>query len=398
MKAFLGIVLILASTQVSGQEDYGIHFENASWSAIVAKAKAENKLIFIDAYTTWCGPCKMMDQQVYPTPKVGSYFNEHFINAKFDMEKGEGKDLASRYGVRVFPTYLFINPDEQLVHRLVGFTPSDQFIEHASHTLDPDKQFYTLLKKYEADKRNTSMTENLIWSAIEANETETAQKIAPEYFKSQSNWLTEKNLTLIDRITLTSNDPYFKFMLEHKDEFGEQFSPAYYKEKMFWITYKGAHQKLELPTTITKEIANKNIPKAEKYFKAIYPEQQTKLIHQFKVDVFQASKDWNAYAREVISNEPDQPLTASELNHMAWIFFEHIDDPEFLKKAVEWAQKSIELDYSPYNLDTIAHLYFKLKNKPKAKLYANKSIEVAKLRGSDYSSTQSLLDEILGLK
>ena len=84
----------------------GIKFEDTNFSTILAKAKKENKLIFVDSYASWCGPCKLMVKNVFPQKAVGDYYNSHFVNAKIDMEKGEGIDLAHKYNVIVFPTYL----------------------------------------------------------------------------------------------------------------------------------------------------------------------------------------------------------------------------------------------------------------------------------------------------
>ena len=47
----------------------------------------------------------MMNTTVFTDPEVGHFFNEHFINVKFDMEKGEGRELLKRYGMQVFPTF-----------------------------------------------------------------------------------------------------------------------------------------------------------------------------------------------------------------------------------------------------------------------------------------------------
>ncbi|GAH00631.1 unnamed protein product, partial [marine sediment metagenome] len=68
----------------------GINFNVHSFEEAIKTAKAENKLIFVDAYTTWCGPCKWMSKNVFTEGKVGDYFNESFVNVKIDMEKGEG--------------------------------------------------------------------------------------------------------------------------------------------------------------------------------------------------------------------------------------------------------------------------------------------------------------------
>ena len=83
----------------------------------------------MDAYTTWCGPCKRMAAEVFTEPEVGRFYNENFINVKIDMEKGEGIELARQYDVYAYPTLLFINGEGELVHRGLGYQDFVQFYE-----------------------------------------------------------------------------------------------------------------------------------------------------------------------------------------------------------------------------------------------------------------------------
>lgn len=101
----------------------GISFEHdKQWAEVVAKAKKENKLIFLDTYTSWCGPCKRLQIETFPNPELGKYFNANFVNAKYDMEKGEGLMLASKLQVRAYPTLFFIDPNtEKVVYKVLGF-------------------------------------------------------------------------------------------------------------------------------------------------------------------------------------------------------------------------------------------------------------------------------------
>jgi thioredoxin-related protein len=121
MKKILTAFLIILSVLSFAQE--GIKFETSDFKTILAKAKKENKLIFLDAYTTWCGPCKLMAKNIFTLKSVGDHYNANFVNAKIDMEKGEGIDIAKKYDVKVFPTYLFIDGNGELVHRTVGYVP-----------------------------------------------------------------------------------------------------------------------------------------------------------------------------------------------------------------------------------------------------------------------------------
>jgi thiol-disulfide isomerase/thioredoxin len=141
--SFLSFLVLLSATNFAQ-----INFEHDSWDKIKAKAKAEHKLIFMDAYTSWCGPCKWMSSVVFTNDTVGKFYNSTFINAKFDMEKGEGVEIAKLYGVKVYPTLLYINGDGEIMHRAVGGRPATQFIALGKDAQNPEKCFATLNKKY----------------------------------------------------------------------------------------------------------------------------------------------------------------------------------------------------------------------------------------------------------
>lgn len=103
------------------KKDVGIKFTEGSWAAILKKAKAEKKIVFLDAYTTWCGPCKLLQKNVFTKPEVGALFNQKFINVKVDMESGEGPKLARKYPLEGYPTLFFINPDGEIVKQVIGY-------------------------------------------------------------------------------------------------------------------------------------------------------------------------------------------------------------------------------------------------------------------------------------
>lgn len=130
MKKILLLTAILAwvGSVALAQNNQGIKFEKGTFSEILAKAKAQKKLVFMDVYASWCGPCKRMASEVFTQKKVGDYFNATFINAKFDAEVGEGRTIAARYGVNAYPTFLLLNGDGKLVGKMVGGSPADEFI------------------------------------------------------------------------------------------------------------------------------------------------------------------------------------------------------------------------------------------------------------------------------
>lgn len=102
--------------------------KKSKWSALLARAKKENKLIFIDAYTVWCRPCIQMAKDVFTLDNVADFYNNNFINVSMDMEKGEGPVLGKKYEVAAYPAFLFINGDGKLVHKDGGFMEAPAFI------------------------------------------------------------------------------------------------------------------------------------------------------------------------------------------------------------------------------------------------------------------------------
>lgn len=141
---FIFMILLPASAQESG-----ILFFQGSWQEAINKAKQENKKIFIDFFTDWCGPCLNMSLKIFPLPEVGSVYNKNFICIKMNAEKGEGATLAKKYNVNSYPTYLFIEPNTlKVVHKSGGNKSAEKFIADAEGALDINKSSTLLNEIY----------------------------------------------------------------------------------------------------------------------------------------------------------------------------------------------------------------------------------------------------------
>ncbi len=118
-------VVDVAVEQISSE----INFFQGTYDEALQKAKDENKILFVDAYAVWCGPCKYMSKYVFTDLRVAEYFNEHFINYKYDMEKGEGPAFAIEYSVAGYPTLLFLSSDGKVLDRNLGGLTVDQLLD-----------------------------------------------------------------------------------------------------------------------------------------------------------------------------------------------------------------------------------------------------------------------------
>ena len=126
MKKFLFLLMaFLGMTQVNAQ---GINFFEGNWKAVLEKAQTENKLIFIDCYTSWCVPCKKMSQTTFTDKKVAEFYNKNFVCVKLDMEKGEGTTVMNAYKINSFPTLLFLNNEGDVIQNANGFKEPEEFL------------------------------------------------------------------------------------------------------------------------------------------------------------------------------------------------------------------------------------------------------------------------------
>lgn len=132
----------------------GINFEAITLKEAMAKASksANKKFILVDCYTTWCIPCIQMAKEEFPKKIAGDYFNPKFVSVKFDMEKGEGKEHAKKYGVTAYPTFLILDAEGNELNRVVGKSTAEEFIEKVKTALDPKNSLPAMKAAYEANK------------------------------------------------------------------------------------------------------------------------------------------------------------------------------------------------------------------------------------------------------
>lgn len=133
-KFFYLAVMAVSALSMSAQ---GIEFmpEDARLQDAIDKAKQENKMVFLDCYTSWCGPCKMMATKIFPTQEVGDFMNPKFVSIKIDMEKGEGPEIASRLQINAYPTFVIFNNDGTEAARFVGGGDAQNFIKRVNENL-----------------------------------------------------------------------------------------------------------------------------------------------------------------------------------------------------------------------------------------------------------------------
>ncbi len=384
-KLLVAASLMLAFVSSQAQ----ITFHEGDWASALAKAKTENKIIFVDAYTTWCGPCKMMAKNIFTLPAVGEVYNKHFVNMKIDMEKGEGVDLAQQFGVNVYPTFLFVGADGSLLHRGVGYQESASFIALAETAIDPALQLGSLKKRYASGDRSEELLYNLAKASKDAY-ADDANEYVKAYLDKQQDWSTPKNMEFIFQTTSTTTDPGFDYLLENQKKFEKTFGEEDVTTKIRFALNGMMQQIFE------SENPDAEMKKAGEVYKKALPKTHERDFLYFQMEYYAATEDVDKFAATTaqIGDKYGAELGSEELNSMAWSFYELVDDKAMLQKALGWAKASVAKEETYFNLDTLAALYYKLGNMKQAKKAAKKAIAKAKAEGLDYTETQNLLDQI----
>lgn len=156
--------------------------DNRPWKEVLERAKRENKMIFVDCYTSWCGPCKQLATQIFPQEKMGNYLNERFVNVKYDVEKGEGLIFEKLYPgeIKVYPTMLILNVKGELIHKIAGTRSADKLIADIESGLQ-GTTIYSLEKEFNAGNREWGFIRNYLDMLEKATERKQYEKVARAY-------------------------------------------------------------------------------------------------------------------------------------------------------------------------------------------------------------------------
>ncbi|WP_292270219.1 thioredoxin family protein [Butyricimonas sp.] len=272
-KLLLVFVGLLCSVVIFAQTN----FQELSLEKAREQAKTENKPIFLDCYTSWCGPCKMMANNVFTLEAAGDYFNKNFVCVKINMEKGEGPAIGKQYGVDAYPTFLIINADGKLMHKLVGAMSLEELIENVECGLKASSiaEYETLYQSGKLDK-----TEQMAyWKLLSiSGEVVKAQTVGDDLWGklSEKDKLNPTYWTLLRSRATTIEGEEMKFVCANreyfekevgKEEVGKLIYNSFITELNMMIVYQLPAKKYEKVPVIKDLLKNNDVPRKEALLK-----------------------------------------------------------------------------------------------------------------------------------
>jgi thioredoxin-related protein len=408
-KFFLRLTSIILSYSlvnlVEGQDTGGIRFENnESWSGIIKSAKATNKYIFVDCFTTWCLPCKSMDAKVFIDPKVGSFFNTNFINVRLQFDSTNNDNIETRrryadvlvfqrkFNIETYPTYLFFDPEGKLVHKDAGSCDPAEFIKKGSDALDTNQQYYTQLTKYNAGNNDISFLKKLVFLAIKAWDDETATKIVKKYILLSDQSEDSNYLKFIFETCRNTSDTGFSIILNKLNKFETVIG-----KNELYSTLQSIIVRSELSR-------NTDMIDWDKKHWELYVTSSLKdkplfyrnALLDIQAIVFHTKKDWLGLTNAIEKYLKGNALAPMRLNEFAWTIFKSSSNRKILLKALHWSRMSFEKEEhkNPGYIDTYANLLYKLGKKREALGWELKAQKFAIAQGEATDWGQEIIDKM----
>jgi thioredoxin-related protein len=429
-KGFLLLLILVVPRLILAQSDSSLSIgikwtTETSWEQVKRKAKAENKYIFLDCFTTWCAPCKKMEKEVYPNDSVGQLINKEFISVKLQMDKtkkdnafvqawyNDAAEIEKHYMVNEYPTLLFFSPNGDLVHKEMGFLGISEFISKATTALtsglklnDDYAEYQKLIKAYKNGEVNYPRLPFMVTIAKKINDTISRElvRVHADYVTglSKKERYTRENIEFWATLNLSiksKSDLLGFFIRDHKlidklinkkgysaqqvDKCIQNFivAPFIYDNLKDPVAKSGVTKintatGTQISGTISQDEADwqKLYQLIEKDFGSYYAKRN---VLKAKVTWYEKNSNWKNYAITSLDFFKKYPPDFSDwdegyikVNSVCWNIFLFVNDKKIIKNSFKHMKKLIDAYPDPsvagIHFDTYANLLYKLGKKAQA--------------------------------
>lgn len=227
------------------------NFRHISFEEAKAAAKAENKLVFVDFYTSWCGPCKNMANNVFPQVELGNFMNSKFVCVKYDAEKEE-LELVKNSMIEAYPTFVVFNADGIEVGRKVGGSSAEAFMADMERLSNPELTPEKIRASYDAGNRNATLIKAYASLLQEeagnsrkahAEKMQQIETIVNEYYNglTDDQKLKAENLFIYAEYCESTADAKIQYLFANRDKVAETDRKAVNEILTKAYKYEGAY-------------------------------------------------------------------------------------------------------------------------------------------------------------
>lgn len=349
----------------------GIEFFAGTWEEALVRAETEDKLIFLDAYASWCGPCKKMAATTFMDDGVGAFFNSNFINLKLDMEKAESVSFRKLHSVRAFPTLFFLNAEGEAVKRITGAQGVEQLIAAGQSALASAEPIEELAAAYAEGQRDPELMYRYVRAL--ANTGESYSRELNDYLRDHPRLTDPYEFKLLFLAATEVDSRAFETMMKYRKQVIKQENPEAFAERVRDAAAATAHKAAtygseELLEAAIDAVKDELPGEAERF--ALESELSYYLAQR---DSKSLAKTAKTMARKMAAEEAPALSSAS-----AAIARDMSADETAMDAAELLARAALEREPKAAHYYQLADVLYKRDNKDEALNVANEGLELAK--------------------
>ena len=339
---FLAVNNVAAQTTEANEGVAFVH--DKTFDQALQQAKNEDKMLFIDCYTSWCGPCKMLASKVFPQKKVGEYFNEVFVSMKVDMEKGEGVELKKRFDVKAFPTLLFISNDGKEINRIVGAELDiDKFLKNAKEGIG-ENSLSAMNERFAKGERDMEFLIDYLEALGRAYDQKKCEEVTALLLEgNEKDMLVKEELykafIAYNKCPLSSACLY---VMDNKEAFEAKYDKTRLNQTLdfMWMAYPYKFIQKNEDGSCSFDEEGMNAYKAEMKKRKVAKADEICL--NVDIALAEAQKDWKKYAS--LCDKHIKKYGENDMTIFNWVLRINKDctDPAVKKKAVGWMKKRLD--------------------------------------------------------
>ena len=378
--------LLLTSFIVPAQTLTVIHEDFAAAKAAAAK---EHKLLLIDFYTTWCGPCKRLSKAVFDNDKHAATIAKNFVLLKYDAEKDTSYHLSKKFHISSYPTGLVMNNDGRVVQKKFGMKTNKDGVDIDDYLSFLDDA----VKRQKENKyiKGISKEINLQFPEFYINYINRTKKIEKEdlenYWSGTTDYLSEVQFCIL--AYFGGSPEANTYFLAHKDVYKDMYGEKDVTSLTYRIvsrTYKAA----------LKEKDKKKLEEANKLAKTHLPTSDVKNIREYyNYKFWEATGDWQKVIDYADANKKDF-IASGQMNAICWSIFENCKDKAVIKKATTLMGEYNKTNSSFAALDTYANLLYKSGDSQNAIKQMEKAILMGRAEKADTKESEEALAKFKG--
>ncbi len=381
MKRIYTFLLVALPFLISAQ---GINFFEGSFEEAKLEAQKQEKLIFVDCYTTWCGPCKMMTRDIFPNEAVGKFYNKNFIAMKLDMEKEAGMRFGKDYPVSAYPTIYFLDEQGEIIQKVVGAKRVEEFIAVGEGIMKKNDRTEIFASQYEEGNRDFGF---ILKYTKELNKVgKSSIGLANSYLKEKPSITDEQKATLLLEAASEADSKLFDQLINMKTHAIKASSEEYYYQKVLAACNKTIDKAIEYEYD---ELLQEGIEK----MKTAYPSKASAFEHKSLMKyakAFQNYDEWAKHAKKYFKKSGKNYETYSTLIADVQGFYRKNEDAK--KDMFKWYDQLLKCEEcGEKEFLNYAQLLFENGEKIKALEIANTLLDKTKTEGKNTKTVERFI-------